>query len=82
MIIARERMSAFTNKLPIWVSRIGFETMQIFELYDVSNAENLLLIVTEMKEHLQVLSQSFQRYLQHRQVFLSQEWMQDPFVLI
>jgi len=81
MITAREKMSAFTNKLPIWINRIGSGNYANFpKLDEVSNAENLLLIVTEMKEHLQVLSQSFQGYFQHGEVSVSQGWMQDPFV--
>ena len=81
MITAREKMSAFTNKLPIWINRIGSGNYANFpKLDEVSNAENVLLIVTEMKEHLQVLSQSFQGYFQHGEVSVSQGWMQDPFV--
>ncbi|CAM1323979.1 ZBED8 (predicted) [Pycnogonum litorale] len=81
MITAREKMSAFTNKLPIWINLLGSGNYANFpKLDEVSNAENLLLIVTEMKEHLQVLSQSFQGYFQHGEVSVSQGWMQDPFV--
>ena len=33
-----------------------------------------------MKEHLHMLSQSFQGYFYHGEVSVLQEWMQDPFL--
>ena len=36
--------------------------------------------MTDMKEHFQMLSQSFQGYFHHGEVSVSQGWMQDPFL--
>ena len=46
------------------------------------NSKNSLLqrIVTEMKEHLQTLSQLFQGYFHHREVFVLLGWMQNSFI--
>ena len=58
MITAKETISAFTNKLLIWINRIGSGNYANFPKLDADfDVKNSLLIVTEMMEHLQMLSQ-------------------------
>ena len=74
MITSREIVSTFINKLSIWRNRIGSGNFAIFpNLDEVSNSKNLLSEhkVTKIKEHLQVLSQSFQGYFHHGEVSVS-----------
>ena len=75
MITGREKISAFTSKLSIWKNRIACENYANFpKLNEVSTFTTSLPehIVIQIKEHLQVLSQSFQRYLHHGGVSDSQ----------
>ena len=84
MITAREKIAAFTNKLSIWKNRIGCGNFENFPDFDeIFNFKDLLQegVVTDMKEHLQMLSQSFQKYFHHGEVSVSQAWIQDPFLL-
>ena len=80
MITAREKIAAFTNKLSIWRNLIGCGNFANFPNFDeISNSKDLLEegIVTDMKEHLQMLSLSFQVYFHHGEISVSQGWMQD-----
>ena len=63
MITGREKTSAFTSKLSIWKNRINCENYANFpKLDEVSTSITFLPehIVIQIKEHLQVLSQSFE----------------------
>ena len=82
VITGREKISAFTKKLAIWKNCIDFENYANFpKLDEVSTSETSLPehIMIQIKEHLQVLSQSFERYFHHEDVSDSHGWMQDPF---
>ena len=81
-IRAREKIAAFTNKILTWRNCIGCRNLAKFPNFDKNfNSKDLLQegIVTDMKEHLQMLSQSFQGYFYHGEISVSQGWMQDPF---
>ncbi|XP_068234114.1 protein FAM200C-like [Palaemon carinicauda] len=56
MITAREKSSALTKKLPMWIKRIKSGTFAA----SAASAEEELPILSEVKEHLQELIQSFQ----------------------
>jgi len=51
----RERISAFTNILSIWISHIGSGNCAKFPQLDVFNGKISLPVVIEIKKHLQVL---------------------------
>ncbi|KAK4311012.1 hypothetical protein Pmani_017467 [Petrolisthes manimaculis] len=61
MITAREKLSSFTQKLPIWIKRIEKGNVANFpSLDEAAGADEELPILTEMKDHLQELIKSFQ----------------------
>ena len=75
MITGREKISTFTSKLSIWKNLIECENYANFpKLNKVSTSNTSLTdhIVIQIKEHLQVLSQSFKGYFHHVGVFDSQ----------
>ena len=81
MITAKETISAFTNKLLIWINRIGSGNYANFSKLDTDfDVENSLPIVTEMMEHLQVLIQSFKVYFQHEEVSVFQQLIKNLFL--
>ena len=68
MISGREKISALTSKLSIWKNRINCENYANFpKLNEVSTSTTSLRehIVIQIKEHLHVLGQSFERYFHH-----------------
>ena len=72
MITGREKISAFTSKLSIWKNRIDCENYANFPKFNEVFTSTTSLpehIVNQIKEHLQVLSQSFERYFHHEDVF-------------
>ena len=75
MITGREKISAFTSKLSIWKNRINCENYANFPKLEVFNSTASLPehIVIQIKEHLQVLSQSFEGYFYHGDVSDSHE---------
>ncbi|KAK3862332.1 hypothetical protein Pcinc_031801 [Petrolisthes cinctipes] len=81
MITAREKLSAFTQKLPIWIKRIEKGNVANFpSLDEAAGADEELPILTEMKDHLQELIKSFQGYFHHGEVSVEQRWIRDPFL--
>ena len=71
MITGREKILGFTSKLSIWKNRIDCENYTNFpKLGEVSTFTALLPehIVIQIKEHLKVLSQSFEGYFYHGDV--------------
>ena len=83
MITGREKISAFTGKLSIWKNRIDRGNYANFpKLDEVSTSMTSLPenIMVQIKEHLQVLSQSFEGYFHHGDISDSHGWMQDPFL--
>ena len=76
MITGREKISAFTSKLSILKNRIDCETYANFpKLDEVSTSTTSLPehIVIQIKEQLQVLSQSFEGYFHYGGVSDSQK---------
>ena len=76
MITGREKISAFTSKLSIWKNCIDCETYANFpKLDEVSTSTTSLPehIVIQIKEQLQVLSQSFEGYFHYGGVSDSQK---------
>ncbi|KAK4327553.1 hypothetical protein Pmani_001960 [Petrolisthes manimaculis] len=81
MITAREKLSAFTQKLPIWIKRIEKGNVANFpSLDEAAGADEELPILTEMKDHLQELIKSFRGYFHHGEVSVEQRWIRDPFI--
>ncbi|KAK4306643.1 hypothetical protein Pmani_021537 [Petrolisthes manimaculis] len=81
MITAREKLSAFTQKLPIWIKRIEKGNVANFpSLDEAAGADEELPILTEMKDHLQELIKSFRGYFHHGEVSVEQRWIRDPFL--
>ena len=75
MITAREKIAAFTNKLSIWRNCIVCRNFANFPNFNEHfNSKNLLQegIVTDMKKHLQMLSQSIYGYFYHGEVSVLQ----------
>ena len=71
MITGREKISAFTSKLSTWKNRIDCENYaNIPKLDKVSPSTTSLPehIVIQIKDYLQVLSQSFEGYFHHGDV--------------
>ena len=81
MITAREKLSAFTKKLPVWIKRIESGNFANFpSLDEAASAEEELPIANEVKEHLQELIQSFQGYFHLEEGSVAQGWIRDPFL--
>ena len=71
MITGREKISAFTSKLSIWKNCIDCKNYANFlKLDEVFTSTTSLPehIAIQIKEHLQVLSQSFEGYFHHGNV--------------
>ena len=83
MITGREKISAFTSKLSIWKNRIDCGNYANFPKLDEVSASTTSLpehTMMQIKEHLQVLSQSFEGYFHHGDISDSHGWIQDPFL--
>ncbi|XP_068219262.1 protein FAM200C-like [Palaemon carinicauda] len=81
MITAREKLSALTKKLPMWIKSIESGNFANFpSLDEAASAEEELPILSEVKEHLQELIQSFQGYFHLEEGSVAQRWIRDPFL--
>ena len=83
MITGREKISPFTSKLLIWKNRIDCENYANFPKLDEVSTSTASLpehIVIQIKEHLQVLRQSFEGCFYHGDVSDLHGWIQDPFL--
>ncbi|XP_068201816.1 protein FAM200C-like [Palaemon carinicauda] len=81
MITAREKLSALTRKLPMWIKCIESGNFANFpSLDEAASAEEELPILSEVKEHLQELIQSFQGYFHLEEGSVAQRWIRDPFL--
>ena len=83
IITGTEKIAAFTSKLSIWKNRIDCKHYANFpKLDEVSTSTTSLPehIVIQIKEHLQVLSQSFKGYFHYGDMSDSHGWIQDPFL--
>ncbi|XP_068239754.1 protein FAM200C-like [Palaemon carinicauda] len=81
MITAREKLSALTKKLPMWIKRIESGNFANFpSLDEAASAEEELPILSEVKEHLQERIQSFQGYFHLEEGSVAQRWIRDPFL--
>jgi len=81
-ITAKEKLTAFSRKLSIWINRvakINFANFPLLEEVLVSDAERNT-IATEIKAHLQKLSESFDGYFATGDIDISEKWILDPFI--
>ncbi|KAG6925045.1 zinc finger BED-type containing 8 [Chelydra serpentina] len=81
-VMAREKLSAFIRKLPVWIKRVekrNFTNFPLLEETVVSENEGMT-ITTEVTKHLQQLSDSFQGYFSTGDLDVAKKWILDPFL--
>jgi len=81
-ITAKEKLTAFSRKLSIWINRvdkINYANFPLLEEVLVSDDERNN-ITTEIKDHLQKLSESFEGYFATGDIDISEKWILDPFI--
>ena len=74
-ITAKEKLTAFIQKLPIWINRAdkrNFANFPLLEEVLVSDDEKNT-IATEIKNHLQKLSESFDEYIDVLEILMYQK---------
>ena len=81
IITAREKLSAFTEKLTIWISRVQNGNFANFPLLDDIVLENeKIKISSEVVKYLKRLSKSFHEDFSTGDIEKVQRWILDPFI--
>lgn len=76
-ITAREKLTAFIRKLPIWINRVdkrNFANFPLLEEVLVSDDEKNTIAI-DIKNHLEKLSESFDGYFSTGDIGISEKWI-------